>query len=148
MLGQYHIASEILLFAAGLAIASFVAVTFDDLRDSIAETTTRDQMLTVSNLISASLIKGIAENTTIRILVPETISNEVYTISFERIVGGECIIGDCVLRLRTVDSKATVTQQIFNISQSHIINGNVYSGARYIEISSAGNRITISRAGI
>ncbi len=146
MLGQYRIASEILLFAAGLAIASFVAVTFDDLRDSIAETTTRDQMLTVSNLISASLIKSMAENTTIRLQVPETISNEVYTISFERIAGSSCVIGDCVLRIRTVDSRATVTQQLFNISQSHIINGNVYSGARYIEISSAGNRITMSRA--
>ena len=144
--GQYRIVSEILLFAAGLAIASFVAITFNDLRDSISEITKRDQMISISNLISASLIKSIAENTTTRLRIPDLISDEVYIISFESSAGGACTIGNCLLRLRTVVSGITVTQQLFNISQSHIINGNVYSSARYIEIVSNGTVIRVDRS--
>ena len=57
--GQYRIVSEILLFAIGLAIASFVVVVFTNLQESITQTSAKDQMLSVSNLISASIIKSI-----------------------------------------------------------------------------------------
>ena len=144
--GQYRIISEILLFAAGLAIASFVVVTLNDLKDSISETSARDQMLSISNLISTSLIKSMSENTTIRLQIPDTISNEVYTVSFESYSGGSCVIGDCILRLTAVESRLTIVQQLFNISQSHIINGNIYSTARYIEINTVGNRISVERS--
>ena len=145
MLGQYRIVSEILLFAVGLAIASFVAVTFDDLQVSLANTAARDQMASVSNLISTSVIKSMTENATIRLQIPERVSNEVYTISFERAAGGACSIGNCVLRLRTLESGIATTQELFNISQSHIITGSVYSSARYVEIRSNRSTITIER---
>jgi len=144
--GQYRIVSEMFLFAVGLSIAIFVTITFNDLRDSISETATRDQLISISNLISASLIKSMTENTTIRLQIPDTISDEVYIISFETTAGDTCTIGDCILRITTIDSKVTITQQLFNISQSHIINGNIYSSAKYIEIISHGNRITVDRA--
>ena len=146
MLGQYRIVSEIFIFGIGLVIASFVAVTFDDMRVSISESSARDQMVSVANVISSSLIKAMAGGTTIRLQVPETISGEVYIISFQSSNGDACIISNCMLRLTTVERRITVTQQLFNISQSHIINGNVYSSARYIEISSSGNVITVERA--
>ncbi len=145
MLGQYRIISEILIFAIGIAIAAFVAITFNDLKDFISETATKDQMLSISNLISGSLIKSISGNTTVRLEIPETISNEVYIISFESASSSQCIIGDCVLRLTTVDTGNTLTHQLFNIGQSHIINGRVYSTAKYIQIISNGNIISVDR---
>ena len=145
--GQYRIVSEILLFAIGLTIASFVVVVFTDLQESISQTAAKDQLLSVSNLISSALIKSAEENTTITMRVPDTISNEAYIISIESNAGGPCIIGrSCVITLTTVDTGIKVTQQLFNISQSHSIIGNIYSTARYINITSSGTKITVDRA--
>ncbi len=146
--GQYRIVSEILLFAIGLAVASFVIVVFGNLQDTVSLISAQDQMMSVSNAITASVIKSMDYNTTIRLRIPDTISGEPYVISFESVPGSPCTPGNCVLRLRTVTSGITTTQQLFNISQSHIITGNVYSTARYIEIisNSSSARITVDRA--
>ena len=146
MLGQYRIISEILIFALGLAIATFVVITFSGLRDSISEISTQDQMNSISNLISTSLIKAMDDGTIIRVRIPDTISGEVYTMTFQRVNDDPCILGDCILKLSTVETGITTTQQLFNISQTHIINGNVFSTSRYIEIRTVGNQITVRRA--
>ncbi len=133
--GQYRIVSEIMLFAAGVAIASFVIVSFSGAKDVIGKNAVSDQLVSVSDLIATSIIKASQGNSVVRIRVPATISGEAYRISVidKEQNTGTCAKGnDCFLNLSL--SSSSYARQVFNISQNYIIKGDVASTAAFIEI--------------
>jgi len=143
--GQYRIISEILLFGVGILITSYVIVNFDNLQSATKQLTLNDQMNNVADLVSTAIVKAsIQDNATIRLTIPDKISDSIYRISIKDAGGGKIIISK-------LDGTASVERQLFNINYNNTINnGNVInnsevaSSAQFIEIVNNG-KITILR---
>lgn len=153
MKGQYKIVSEIMLFAAGVAIASFVIISFSGVKDVITRNAMNDQLASVSDLIATAIIKASQSNSVVRIEVPATISGEAYRISVidKNRNTGVCTKGnDCFLNLSL--GSGSEAKQVFNISQNYNIKGDVASTAAFIEIISmkggAGGDVIVIERGV
>ena len=146
MKGQYTIFSEVMLFAAGVAIASFVIISFSSVKETISKNSVNDQLASVSNLIVTSLVKVSQEKSVLRIKIPDAISGKGYRIKFVKdSQGNPCEKGkDCFLNLSI--NGDSYTKQAFNISQNYKIVGNIPSTAAYIEIVSVNDQIRIERS--
>ncbi|MBI2076700.1 MAG: hypothetical protein HYT72_05635 [Candidatus Aenigmarchaeota archaeon] len=144
MKGQYRLVSEVLLFAAGVAMASFVIVSFTSVKDAISKGSVSDQLVSVSNLITTSLVKVSQNNAVLRIKIPGAISGKGYRIRAVDGNGNPCEKGkDCFLNL-SIDGES-YARQVFNISQNYKITGDIPSTVTYIEIVSANDEIRIQR---
>ena len=144
MKGQYKLFSELMLFAAGVAIASFVIIGFTFVKDTISKGSVSDQLVSVSNLIATSLIKVSQDNSVVRIKIPDTISGKGYRIKAVGGTGTPCEKGkDCFLNL-TINGDS-YARQVFNISQNYKIIGDIPSTISYIEIISVDDEIRIQR---
>ena len=143
--GQYRLISEILLFLIGMLITSFVIINFNNVQASVEQITLRDQLESVSDYVATAIVKvSAADNATIRLSVPEKMSEKIYSISIKDADGGKLIIN-------TIGGSLTLERQIFNIdydntnSNNHIINNSeVASSAGFIEIVK-NEKITIVR---
>ena len=144
MKGQYKVLTEVILFGLGVAIASFVILSFQTVQTNVIELAVEDNMRSVSNLITTAVIKvaeaGVAS---MRLEIPKDISEHSYIISVD---------GDLLVLASLEKPDINVTQQLFNITQNHniIIMGNVLSSSsRYLEVSSEdGINIIIRRWGV
>ncbi len=144
MKGQYRILSEVLIFAVGLAIASYVSLSFSDVRDFIGMASTRDKLENAANAIANSVIISTRENSFLVLEIPESVSGKGYSIRVLDAGGGECTKPeDCFLNMSTTD--VSVSKQLFNISQNYNIKGDVYSTARFLTITSRGGEIILGR---
>lgn len=144
MHGQYRILSEVLLFALGMAIASYVTLSFSSVRDFVGSESTRDKMESVATNIMNSVVKTTQANSVLIIEIPQRISEREYRIKVSA-SDGECTIGkDCFLNLSA--DGISVSKQLFNISQNYNIKGDVRSTARFLSISSKPGEIVIGRA--
>ncbi|MFH0832567.1 MAG: hypothetical protein V1900_02520 [Candidatus Aenigmatarchaeota archaeon] len=145
MKAQYRILEEILIFSLGIAIVSFVMINFQHLHDSMSGVAIESQLTSVSNMLTAAIIKSsLSNNSVIRMSIPETISDNEYQIKIADSGGRTCNVGDeCLLKLSCTDT--IISQRLFNISQTHNIIGNVVSGSRYIRIVSNSTDIVVER---
>ncbi len=148
MKGQHIIINEILIFAIGLAITSFVVMNFNILQETLKEKALRSQLSSVANSIASAIALAGATNstnTTLSLAIPEKVSEESYLISVQDAGGRECERSeDCRLNLKT--SVTSFSMQIFNISQSYNIKGSIHSSAKYIQVKSDGKNIELLRA--
>lgn len=140
MKGQYRIVMEVMLFAIGVGIASFVFVTFQDVQQSVADMSVEDQLNAVLNKVSSGILKvSLNENSVLLLEVPETISGEPYRIEAE---GG-------IITATTLKSGATVSKEIFNTEEGKIMQGSVTSATGKLKITHVykdlENKITIQR---
>lgn len=138
MKGQYRVVTEVMIFAIGVAITSYVVLSFSNVHDVATDLSLKDNMNGVANLVANAMIKSsINENSTIRLSIPDKISNYVYTIT---------ITGDEIL-IRSVEKPDIyVTKQLFNMSQNYIISGETVSSAKFIEIRLVGNELRLKRS--
>jgi len=137
MKGQHRIVSEILIFAIGVAITSFVVISFQGVENSISKISMEDQLTSVSNLIRSGIIKVADINSTIRLRIPRDVSGAIYKISLE----------DDKITISTIKKPISVSKQIFNTGHPYIIKGEVFSSAEYVDIISSGLNIMINRSG-
>ncbi len=144
--GQYRVVSEILLFLIGILITGFVIVNFGNVEDSVRKISLRDQMESISDTVATAIAKiANMDNATIRLSIPDEISDSIYVVSIKDVDGGK-------LSIRTLDGTASIERQIFNIdydntdSNNHVINNSeVVSSAGFIEIIK-NEKITIVRS--
>ena len=144
--GQYRIVSEIILFLMGILITSFVVINFGNVENSVRKISLRDQMESVSDTVATAIAKvANIGNATIRLSIPDKLSNSVYIIALRDADGGKLVI-------YTLGGNASIERQIFNIdydntdSNNHVINNSeVVSSAGFIEIIK-NEKITIVRS--
>ena len=116
MKGQYRIISEIILFGVGILITSYVIVNFDSLQSATQEITLDDQMNNIADLVATAIVKvSTHDNATIRLTVPDKISDSIYRISIKDADGGKIVI-------TKLGGTASVERHIFNINYNNIIN--------------------------
>lgn len=138
MKGQYRVIIEILLFGVGVAITSFVLISFSSVQENTSSISIEDQLDTVINLVINGIIKAsLTENSTIRIEIPETISGHTYKLYIEN---NKNITG-----IDMNDPRIKISKSIYNINESVLIEGEIVSSARLIEISYDGSKIIIQR---
>lgn len=142
MKGQYRIINEVMIFAIGVAIASFIIVNFQNVQDTMARTSSRIQMETVSDLMASALLKASLVNSSISVRIPSHLSNNMYMIEVST-TGGPCVKGGtpCFMNFSTKGSG--YTKKLFNIEQTHSIIGKSISGSEYLKIESSDGNITI-----
>lgn len=146
MIGQYRVISEILLFFIGILITSFVIINFGNLETTIRETSLHDQLGSVGDSVATGIAKVASmKNTTIRLIIPDEISDYTYVISIRDVNGGEMTVS-------TLNGNVSIKRQIFNIdydntvSSNHVINNSeVVSSAGFIEIIK-NEKITLARS--
>lgn len=134
MLGQYRILSEVLIFAVGMAIASYVTLSYSNVRDFIGTVSTEDKLQNIAYKIINALVKASSDNSYLVIEIPEKVSEKDYRIRAIKGDRSSCLKGqDCFLNLSTND--ISISRQLFNISQNYIIKGDV-TMARFLTIRS------------
>ena len=138
MKGQYRILMEVMLFALGVAITSFVMVNFQDLRDSADEISIGDQLNTVLNSVINAIVKtSLTPNSMTRVEIPYTVSGHSYKIFVEN---------KYLTALDLNDQSIRVSRKIFNIDEpSNRIEGESYSSAGILEITNDGTKIIVQR---
>lgn len=139
MKGQYRILMEVMLFAIGVAIASFVLISFGDLQESTESVSIKDQMNTVLNVVINGAVKAsLTPGSVVRVPIPPTISGRTYMIFVQ---------GDKNLTAIDLNEPAiNVTREIFNIDEPNKrLQGNVVSSAGIVEITNDGAKIIIQR---
>ncbi len=133
--GQYRIVSEILLFAIGIMITSYVIINFNTVHDSAKKLTLNDHLGSVADAVSTAVAKvATLDNASIRLAIPEKVSDSIYRVSIKDADGGKLVIN-------TLDGSATVERQLFNINYDNTVSSNnvinnseVISSAQFIEI--------------
>ena len=131
MKGQYRVLTEVMIFGIGIAITSFIIVSFQTVQENVSELSLKDNLMSVSNLIATSIVK-VAESGTasINLKIPDSIAKETYLISVDN---------DMVFLQLIRKPNINASQQLFNITKNHniIVRGNVLdSSSGYLRISS------------
>jgi len=127
MKGQNQIINEVLLFAIGMSIAAAVIINFQTVQRTSSETTIYSNFENVANTVIngiTEVVKG--ERGKVVVAIPDTIASIQYKIK---------VSSDYLIISSINDPKINITKRLFNISSSHIIQGEVPSAARYIEIT-------------
>ncbi len=137
--GQHTILREVFLFAIGVAITSFIVLSFNNVQNTSRELAMHDQMLKVATTVAGTVVHlaQIEENATIKIILPEKLSEEIYRIKLSDGVVHVSLFGD---------SAINVTKKIFNIEKTYVITGEVISTGRFFEVISEDKSIRIRRA--
>lgn len=136
--GQYQIVNEVVIFAIGIAITSYVAFSFSGVQKNISYMTKVDQIDSVASMLSLSIIKSAETtgNNTISLHIPKTISGSEYVIKAS---------GNVLFIYFLKEPHLNVSKQLFNINETHSITGEIISSAEYIEIQKLGNSIKLVR---
>ncbi len=139
MKGQYRVVMEVMLFGIGVAITSFVLISFNDLQKTTESVSIRDQMNTVLNTVINGVVKAsLTPNTTVRIQVPATISGRTYKFFVQN--------GKNLTVVDLKDTTINVSREIFNIDEPNKrVEGESVSSARIVEITNNGTKIIIQR---
>lgn len=140
MKGQYRIVNEILLFAIGIGLVGFIAITFHSLEDWVGDMVMRNQLESVSNLIVTGIIRVFetGNNATLIIKIPAQISNRAY----------EIIVEDNQILLFDIENQSlSVREELFYIPLNKTIKGSIVSSAEYIVIKSNSTDIELKRLG-
>ena len=137
MKGQQRVVNEVMIFAVGIAITTFIIFSFQNISDGISRISVEDQLISVSNLISSGIVKAAGTDSIIRLRIPKDVSGMIYKISLR----------DDNITVATIEKPVSLSKEIFNIANPYIIRGEVFSSAEYIDIISSGSDITIKRSG-
>ena len=141
--GQYRIVSEILTFGLGILITIYVVVNFNNIQDFITKTSKEQQYRSTANVVRTYTILSSYSNSSIRFSLPYQIAGKPYNVILN---DGSCSIGEsCSILVFDPETGESISKEIFNMTQSYSINGDVISTARDFEIITAGTRITIQR---
>ena len=136
--GQHRILMEVMFFAIGLGITSFVVVSFQGVQKDSDSVSIKDQMETVLNNVLNGIVKAsAAESSIVRVEIPTVISGRTYKIFVQN--GGNLSITDLK------DSSINTTRKIFNIDKSYIVQGEAVSSAGIVLITNDGSKIIVQR---
>lgn len=139
MRGQYRVVREIILFAIGVAITSFVIVSFNNVETRARELAVTDNLAEVSSMLISGIVEVAQSNRSSFIVleIPEKISGQIYRIT----------VNNDDLKLALFNNpQINVTQKLFNMTKSYFITGDVISTARHVTIESSPPNIIIRRA--
>jgi hypothetical protein len=145
MKGQYRIVSELILFGVGIMITTYVLVNFGNVKETISGVTLADQLESVADSVSVAMVAAYnTENSTIRMIIPTKLSDEIYRIAIRDADGGKLIVS-------TIDGKMSIERQLFNMDYDNIVlkkgvinNSEVVSTGQLIEIV-RNEKITLRR---
>lgn len=141
MKGEYRIVMELFLFLIGIIIAVFTLSTFSGLQADTEKVSLEDQLGGVANDIINGVVKAAENQSIVRVEVPEKLSGKIYSMRFSD--------AEDALLMRTLElPNIEITRQLFNISKSHDITGEVVSTARFIEITNDGRNIQLRRGSL
>ena len=134
MKGQNKIINEMLLFALGISIMAAVIINFQMVQKSSGETTIYSNFNNVANTVINAVIQ-VSEGAQGKIVVkiPDKIASKIYRIK---------VSSDKIVVSLFDDPDINITKDLFNISSSHIIYGDVLSSAQYVEIVSESTELT------
>lgn len=134
MKGQNKIVNEILLFALGISITAAIIINFQIVHNSANDTTIYSNFNNVANTVINGITQVLnGDEGKVVVRIPDKISSEVYRIK----------ISSDSLIISSIDNPSiNITKDLFNISSSHIIYGDVISSARYVEIVSETTGLT------
>ncbi len=134
MKGQNKIINEMLLFALGISITAAVILNFQTVHNSANDTTIYSNFNNVANTVLNGITQVLnGDEGKVVVRIPESISSEVYRIK---------ISSDTLMISSIDDPSINITKDLFNISESHIIYGDVISSAQYVEIVSETTGLT------
>lgn len=137
---------EVLFFAIGILLASYMIISFSGVSETVKGASARSQFESVSNSVKSAMAKASElPNGAIRIRVPATISESSYYIRLESETGGNCLSSsNCYLNL-TSSSGEGIREKIFNIvGDIDIISGFATSGSEFVEIRKEGSGLRLS----
>ncbi len=139
MKGQYQVIFEIMLFAIGVSIASFVLVNFQNLKEKTDEISIKDQMNTILNSVINGIVKAsVADNSIVKVTTPQTISGRSYKIFIEN--------NQYITIEDLTDSSIQSTRKILNLNKpGDRIKGEVTSASAQALITYDGNEIILTR---
>lgn len=138
MKGQYRLLTEIFLFLVGIMIAAFTLTTFANIQEVSEEAALFDQLTGVSNMVVNGMTKAAESESILRVEIPEKVSGKIYSIRLDDATDS--------LYVATLEQpRVEITRQLFNISKSHDITGEVVSTARFVEIVNDGENIQLKR---
>ena len=139
MKGQHSILREVFLFAIGVAITSFIVLSFNNVKQTTTELALKDQLLKVADTVLGSVVQlaELRENATIRLILPPRLSDEIYRIKLSE---------DSVSVFLLNNPSVNATKKIFNITNTYVISGEVISTGKYFEIIAENKNIRIRRA--
>ncbi|HLD49262.1 MAG TPA: hypothetical protein VJB11_02765 [archaeon] len=134
--GQYRILNEVLLFTIGIAILSFVIISFSNVQENVNMIVMDNDLETVSDIFATGIIKSLYMNSSIRVAIPTEFSDESYIIS---------IGGNTIKLTSTKNPSYVVSKELFNINQNHNIKGDALSSGEFFSIETRGNTTYIRR---
>ena len=141
--GQYRVVSEILMFGLGILITIYVVVNFNNIEAFITKTSKEQQYRSAVNVVRTSMILGSYSNSSVKFSLPYQIAGKPYNVILN---DGSCsIFESCNIIVLDPETGERVSKEIFNMTQSYSISGDVISTARDFEIITAGTSITILR---
>lgn len=137
MKGQYRVIMEILLFGIGVAIASFILVSFSNIQKNTTEISTKDQMEMMLNTVINGIVKSSQSNSTVRVEIPARISGHTYKLFIQN--------KNNIVAVDLEDQAINISRSLFNLNESVPIVGEVVSSGGIMEINYNGSAIVIQR---
>ena len=144
--GQTRVVGEMLFFAIGVLILSYIIITFGIVQTGVHELSRNDQLQSVANYIKTGTIRltnldnlgGTEPGINITIELPQSIAGEDYGIELSK-------DGDNKLTVFLLsDPNVYVTEELFNIGSDYNIEESVFTGnARYYILMLNGNAISM-----
>ena len=128
--GQYRIVSEVMLLGVGIIVTLFIFLSFQDLENRTKDLSLRDQLNSVSNLVSSAIIKAKYENTTMRLDLPSKLSGSSYRIS----------ASSDFLVVEVIDDPIKNITRFLNMGEYNITGSLV---SEFVEVSSKGKNIEL-----
>src|SRR3989344_1705915 len=141
--GQNWIVGHILTFGLGILITIYVVVNFNNIEDFITKTSKEQQYRSTVNVVRTSIILSSYSNSSVKFSLPYQIAGKPYNVILN---DGSCSVFEpCNIIVLDPETGERVSKEIFNMTQSYTISGDVISTARDFEIITAGTSITILR---
>ena len=141
--GQYRVVSEILMFGLGILITIYVVVNFNNIEGFITKTSKEQQYRSTVNVVRTFMILSSYSNSSVKLSLPYQIAGKPYNIILN---DGTCSIYEpCSIIVLDPETGESISKEIFNMTQSYNINGDVISTARDFEITNDGSSINVKR---
>ena len=134
--GQYRILNEVFVFALGIAILSFVIISFGSVQDNLNLVLLENNMEAISDVFSIGIIKASMINSSIRTDIPPEFLGHQYIISID---------GNIIKLTSMKNPSYIVSKELFNMNETHNIKGDIISSGEFFLISSVNNNIVIKR---
>ena len=139
MKAQNRIITEILLFAIGIILTSYVIISFGGIEDSVNKITLMDDFSIIADYVTSAVIKvSETDNSAIRLSIPVQLSRNTYKIQLK---GND----ENTITISSFENpELKLVQHLYKI-RNKIILSEVISTAKHIKVVNNNNEIMVRR---